>query len=44
MSRYSGKQGRKAARKVAELKRVQAEQRNANTPQEKRRVSRLASS
>ncbi len=40
MSRYSGKQFKSAARKVREQKRAEAEQRNANTPEERRRKNR----
>ena len=40
MSRYSGRQGRGASRLVRELKRVQAEERNEDTPDERRRKNR----
>ena len=40
MSRYSGKQGRGAARLVRELKQDQAEARNEVTPEERRRKNR----
>jgi hypothetical protein len=42
MSRYSGPQGKHAARRVKEQKRLEAEVRNEATPEERTRKYRLA--
>lgn len=44
MSQFSGPQGRGAARRLRDIKRVEAEERNAATPPERRRQFRLAHS
>lgn len=40
MSRFSGKQGKGAMARLREIKRLEAETRNALTPPERRRASR----